>query len=273
MRKSGFSYAPTTGLLTQERAGAEAGADQESLKVYGLDAYGNKTSVATCANPATTTACAASAMQFHPADITTVVRYSRTAYDGLGRYPVSTTETFWNGGSGNGSVEKLTQTVNGRDLFGNVTEATDAVGAVARAQYGQLGRPYQVWKQTAVGDTTNGTSTLTTYRLCGEVACPAGAKFREQVLTTESPGQWTYFDVLGRPVMKAVETFNAGVPNKDLAVTCTAYEATGKPQASSNPFLVSGVVGGGPSVSADMCASGNSARLWTTTTYDALGRP
>ncbi|WP_242113399.1 toxin TcdB middle/N-terminal domain-containing protein, partial [Luteimonas aquatica] len=35
VRKSGFSYAPTTGLLTQERAGAEAGADQESLKVYG----------------------------------------------------------------------------------------------------------------------------------------------------------------------------------------------------------------------------------------------
>ncbi len=99
-----------------------------------------------------------------------------------------------------------------------------------------------------------------------------GAKFRQQVATQAAPRQWTYLDVLGRAVMKAGETFNAGVSDQDVAAVCTDYEATGKPKRVSNPFFLPGTAGAeGPGGLEGVCAA--PARQWTVTSFDVLGRP
>jgi RHS repeat-associated protein len=70
--------------------------------------------------------------------------------------------------------------------------------------------------------------------------------------------------------MKAAESFNVAVSGKDVAATCTTYDATGKPKQVSNPFFLAGTAGADPSGLTSVCSTG---RSWTTTTYDVLGRP
>ena len=291
VRKAAFNYAmggAVTGLLDAERTGIatehngnhSGPADQNLLKTHALDVYGNRTMTRTCANasglPAVTD-CNAALTQFRPANARTVHRYSRTVYDALGRYPVETWEPFWNG---TGAVERKTATIHARNQFGDVTHASDVNGVQTKALYGSLGRVYYAWQQTTVGgtdaDAATGVRSLTRYRWCGagtgQVTCPVGAKFRQETLTTEAPGQWTYFDVLGRPILQATQTFNVGVSGKDASAVCTTYDTTGKPRGISNPFFLPGTVGAsGPAIAANACT--NTALLWTTTTYDALGRP
>lgn len=99
-----------------------------------------------------------------------------------------------------------------------------------------------------------------------------GAAFRQQVVTDGSPTQWTYYDTLGRPVMQAAQTFNAGVSGKDVVASCTQYDGTGKPKRASNPFFLAGTAGlDGPTGLATACT--DPSRAWTVTTYDLLGRP
>jgi RHS repeat-associated protein len=272
VRRSRFDYAmsgPATGLLIEERSQPGGPVSRDLRKLHAYDDYGNRVRTVTCLP--STSSCDPTALVFHPSTLEGIHRYSRIAYDGAGRYPVKTYEPFWNGTN---SVEKATSEVIARDIFGNVTHASDVNGVETRAIAGKLGRAYFTWVQTepsaTLEDTTSGVRTLATYRWCGDVTCPTGAKFRQQVLTTEAPSQWTYFDVLGRPIMQAVATFNEGVAGKDIAATCTTYDATGKPKRVSHPFFLPGVLGSnGPSVAAAACTG---AALWTTTTYDLIGR-
>ncbi|RNF85293.1 hypothetical protein EER27_05890 [Lysobacter psychrotolerans] len=280
VRKSQFAYdvGPTmTGQLTQERSFAGDGSDarQNLLKVYTLDEYGNRVRSSTCAHPATASACAG-AVDFHPATPTHIRRYSRIKYDTRGRYPVTTYEPFWNGA---GASEQATQTVVSRNVFGDVTETVNLNGVSTRAVAGTFGRPYYAWAQVrsgfAVGDPVAGVEAWTTYRWCGtgvgQVSCPAGARFRQQVRGDVSATTWTWFDVLGRPIMKAGGTFNVNVADKDVSGVCTDYNAAGNPVRVSNPFFLAGTGGSnGPTVAADVCQAG---RRWTVTAYDLLGRP
>ena len=66
--------------------------------------------------------------------------------------------------------------------------------------------------------------------------CPSGARFREQVSATASPRQWAYLDLLGRPVMKAVETFNANLI--DHAYT-NHYDQLGQSDLITTSVLIS----------------------------------
>ncbi len=270
VKTTNFVYDPNTGLLKEERLQQGGSIDQDVRKVYTLDEYGNRTSATTCLPSAPS--CDSASLEFHQQSLYGVHRLSRIAYDSDGRYQVENLEPFWSPSTATGTSLRQTSRIDSRDIFGNVTSSTSMYGVKAQAQYSALGRPYATWSQTVAGNTTIGVTSSTTYRLCTQVPCPTGAKYRQQVLVTAAPGQWIYFDVLGREVMKAVETFNAGSPNKDLAVTCTAYDVAGKVKAVSNPFLVSGVGGGGPSVGASMCGLATAGRDWTTTTYDVLDR-
>jgi len=104
------------------------------------------------------------------------------------------------------------------------------------------------------------------------VPCPSGARFREQVSATASPRQWAYLDLLGRPVMKAVETFNANLIDQDVSAVCTEYDGLSRVRRISTPFFLPGTGGmEGPSEVASACTG--ASRTWTTTTYDILGRP
>lgn len=276
VRVSSFAYdtaGPYTGLMTVERSQGARGAALDLRKEYTYDAFGNKTAAETCADPAT--ACT-TAINFRPATPTLIQRYSKTTYDSRGRFPVSTVEPFW---SGTGVVEKTTQRVVTRNLFGDVTQAYNVNGVDTLAVSGTLGRPYYSWTETVPGsvpgDAAGGVSSFTTYRFCGtgtnQVNCPAGAKFRQQVSADASPRQWTYFDLLGRPIMQASETFNVGVIGQDVSATCTAYDGVGRVSKVSNPFFLAGTANAdGPTGLDAVCTS--TARLWATTTYDLLGR-
>ncbi|SFK74644.1 RHS repeat-associated core domain-containing protein [Lysobacter sp. cf310] len=275
VRLTTFGYSmtgPVTGLLTEERTQYIGTADQDLRKLYYYDDYGNKGLSVTCAG--VSSSICSTTPNFRSTDPHEVVRYSKVTYDSRGRFPIQTSEPFYNGST---QVERGTLTVLGRNRYGAVVEAIDVNGVRTVAESGALGRDYATWNQTSPMSTpgSGGAYGYTRYRWCGTgsgaVSCPIGARFRQEVSGTAAPSSWTYFDVLGRPVMKASETFNVGVSGKDVSAVCTEYEATGKPVRTSNPFFLGGTVGsGGPAVSADVCSAG---RDWTTTIYDLLGRP
>ncbi|WP_448245172.1 FG-GAP-like repeat-containing protein [Pseudoxanthomonas mexicana] len=275
VRTTGFSYAMSgagTGLLTEERTQPGGAADVASATNYLLDDFGNRVQSTTCAAPAT--GCSVAGFQFHPTSPESVKRYSRVEYDAQGRFAVATFEPFWSQGGG---AEVQTSRILARNVFGDATEALDVNNVRSFAVAGGMGRPYFAWTQTAPNATpgNGGATSLTTYRWCsgtGAVACPVGARFREQVSATATPRQWTYFDLLGRPVMKAVETFNANVIDQDVSAVCTEYDGVGRARRTSTPFFLSGTSGmEGPSDVVSACTSGS--RTWTTTVYDILGRP
>jgi RHS repeat-associated protein len=276
VRTTSFSYSmsgPATGLLIAERTQPGGDATQDLRKFYSHDAFGNRVRAITCSRDIPDD-CELSGFAFHQPSNVGVHRYTRTVYDSRGRYPIATYEPFRNGDS---YIEKATLTVAARDAFGGVTRALDVNGVYTVAGAGELGRPAYSWVQTvpgsAPGEVGGGTESTMTYRWCGSAtshaSCPSGAKFRVRKLTMGAPTEWTYFDVLGRPVMKAAETFNIGVSGKDISAVCTTYTVAGKVKQVSNPFFLPGTGGSnGPEGIDNACA----ARLGTTTTYDLLGR-
>jgi len=275
-----FQYAmsgPATGLLAQERSGAGFGAEQESLKQTTYDVYGNPTHTVTCAHPATPAACANTLSQFQPGDARTVHRVHRQVFDGNGRYPVETWEPFK---TTSGHVEVKTLQVLARDLLGAPTHTVDHHGVDTWAVHGALGRAYAGWVETVPGSTpataNGGIHTRTTYRWCGssgnQVACPSGARFRQQVTATAAPARWSYHDVLGRPVLTVTESANVGVSGRDASAVCTRYEQSGRPVGVSVPFFLPGTVtGSGPPVVPSTCLE--AGVHWASTRYDLLGRP
>ena len=276
VKTASFAYdmsGAKTGQMTQEITQPTGSADQKLVKAYALDAYGNRLRSSTCSTDIAT--CGSTAVNFHHATRTSINRYARVVYDSNGRFPLTTYEPFW---SGSATVEKVTQTVVSRNVFGDVTQAYDLNGTDSVAVAGTFGRPYYSWVETVPGSVpgsaSGGVNSTTSYRWCGGggVDCPNGAKFRQATTSDGAPTQWAYFDLLGRPVLKAALTFNAGVSGKDVAATCTTYDATGKPKRGSNPFFLAGVAAvSGPTGLATVCT--DAARTWTSTTYDLLGRP
>lgn len=267
VRTTAFEYAmggAATGLLTAERT--QPNTSLELRKQFTYDDYGNKIVAAACAAPAS--GCG-EALAFQPGAPETVQRYARTQFDSKGRFPVATIEPFTNG-------EHATQTVLARDLFGGVAHAQDANGVDTLALPGTLGRAYYSWVETVPGSVpgsgNGGSERITTYRWCGSggVTCPVGARFRSRTLSDAAPTEWTWFDLLGRPILQASETFNVGVSGQDVVAVCTSYDASGQPLRVSNPFFLPG-----KSVSLDSAVLANqcSGRASTMTSVDLLGRP
>ncbi|MCC8361834.1 FG-GAP-like repeat-containing protein [Lysobacter sp. A6] len=269
VRNTAFTYdANTGGMLISERIQPGV-VDQDLRKQKTFDVYGNVTASMTCANPST--GCDTS-ISFHPASANTIERYARTVYDAESRYPVATYEPFWNGTA---TVEKQTSVVASRDIFGNVTQATDVNGNISAAQFGALGRPYATWTETGDSGTpgTGGISTTVTYRWCGtgtnRVTCPDGAKYRVRSWSDAGPMSWSYFDALGREVMTVKETFNTALVNKELSAVCTAYEESGKPSRVTNPFFIAGALANIDSLGLAAVCLGKPS---TQSVYDTLGR-
>ena len=276
VRTAGFSYATGgagTGFMTEERTQPGGAANVASTSTYVLDVYGNRTQSVTCAAPAT--GCSSSGLVFRPSSLDPLRRYARVEFDAQGRYPVATYAPFWNGAGGQ---EHRTSYVVSRNIFGDATDVLDVNGVRTLAIKGLLGRDYFTWSQTTptASPGNGGAVGLITYRWCSggsnAVPCPTGAVFRQQVAATAAPRQWTYFDVLGRAVMKAGETSNIGVSGQDLSAVCTEYDSVGRVARASNPFFLSGTAGtDGPAGVAGVCTS--ASRAWTSTQYDILGRP
>ncbi len=273
VKTTGFTYdmgGAATGLLTEERTQSGGTADQALTQTYSLDQYGNRVQDVTCGAPATS--CTTAGFEFHPTNQATVKRYSRVEYDSQGRFPIATIEPFW---SDAGWEERTTNRVLERNIFGDVVSSLDVNNVRTFAVKGGLGRDYYGWTQTSPNASpgNGGLSSITTYRWCGtQVNCPVGAKVRQQIVTVGAPRQWSYMDALGRPILKAMETLNAGVINQDVAASCSDYDVTGKQSRVSNPFFLDGTAGAdGPGNLDGVCVS--AARQWTVTNFDILGRP
>lgn len=277
VRTATFAYdlsGATTGQLVAERVQSGAGDSQDLRTDYDLDEHGNRIKTITCAAPATN--CQTAAFAFQPTTTARIHRTVRTVYDSRGRYPIETWEPFR---TSSGSAETRTQRVVDRDIFGNVTRAYNLNGVDSFAVPGAMGRAYYTWTETVPGsvpgDPAGGVAASVAYRWCGtgsgQVPCPAGAKFRQQTTATAAPVQWSYYDVLGRPILQVTQSFNIGISGKDATAVCTAYDATGKPKQVSNPFFLPGTSVSGPSLAANVCTA--ATLKWTTTTYDVLGRP
>jgi YD repeat-containing protein len=287
VRSTAYDYdmaGPVTGFLKAERI-QPAGDVREDLRTeYQLDEYGNRIGSYTCSQnvaPCIQT----TGLALNPwLSYEQVQRYSRVTFDADGRYPVTTHEPFralgstWDSGT---ITEYITQTVLARDEFGEPTRVQDVNGRVAASMNGAMGRDYWSWAPTAstqtVGATGVGIHSFKTYRFCGtgtdQVACPTGAVFREQVTASGSASKWTYFDVLGRPMLSAAESFNAGVANKDYSATCLWYDSTGKTYGSSNPFFLTTASSGGAPAFAASTPCVLASRQVNYSAYDVLGRP
>ncbi len=290
-RKTAFTYdmasAAKTGLLLSEQiqppGPPNRTADQDRKTVYTLDDYGNRLSTTTCSYDIAIASCGTSGVNFHPVNGASpslnVQRYSRTTYDNSGHYPVATFEPFW---SGTATIEMQTQQVNARDALGNVLQAVNAKGVQTMAVPGRFGRLYYTWAQTVIGaqngDAASGAESWTTYRWCAgsgrspTVSCPNGAAFRQRVVAEGAPTKWTYFDVLGRPLLAVGQSFNTGLAGQEFAGVCTYSDAVGRSERTSNPFFLSDPSSAGdPSFASQTDPCG--IRNWAVTTFDVLSRP
>jgi YD repeat-containing protein len=276
-RSTRFTYDMSgdySGLLTGEYLQEGYGNDQTLKTLHDYDVFGNKIATYTCSDHFDDVACRSTAIEFNPTDPLSIQRYSRTLYDSRGRFVESTRQPFASG-------ELATQNVIARSPFGDITDVSDINGTRARSQYGQLGRAQYTWSQTVAGATPGnpgeGIESWTSYRWCGTgadaVDCPTGARFREQVITEGGPTRWSYFDVLGRPLLAAAQSFNAGQVGKDFAASCTYYDARGQVDRRSEPFFLAEAASQGePAFAGGNPCQPASARYWTINTTDVVGR-
>jgi RHS repeat-associated protein len=287
VRTTSFAYAmsgPATGLLTEERTQPNGNVRDDLRKAYVLDDYGNRVVSFLCSRQVAN--CHSTNLQYSLWDMERIHRYSRQEYDSRGRYPVRTFELFRPATATtvdtSQPIEVVTAHVLGRDEYGNPTETVGLNNIRSFARFGLLGRSYYAWRQTDPVNSlpnpagTVGATTITTFRWCGSgsgsVGCPAGARFRGKTVTTASPVQWVYYDVLGREILKVGQTLNVNVDGKDTSGICTQYDAVGRATRVSMPFFLPGTsVAGEPSGLAGACT--DPARKWTRSEFDVLGRP
>jgi RHS repeat-associated protein len=209
---------------------------------YTYDAFGNKATVstATCAGgtaPATTSA--------------TVARTASTSFGTDGRFPVTSTNAL------NQSETKLFDA-----RFGTITSLTGPNGLTTTWQYDTFGRKTRETRADA-------TYTTWAYKLCTDAGanCPgpiAGATIIgvtvEQSYAANAainaPEKRQYLDTLNRAVRVQTQGFDGTTGQASpVLVQDTEYNALGQAVRQSNLYAL---VGGTP--------------VWSTTTYDAMGR-
>lgn len=288
VRTTQFGYDSGTGLLTSEKiigSGTTAQVAQQSLKTfYTLNTFGERTAAYQCSNDLSDALCknVTSFVQQQPSG-THIHRYAKTTYDSVGRYSTSSAMPFTDV-SGN-RTEKTAVTIQARDEFGNPVQQLSlndtsgfTVNSILTTQYskfGAMGRPYFAADNT-------GKATTTTYRFCGtgtgQVGCSSDTtrfKFRSQTVTTGAPTSWTYYDILGRPVLQVAQTFDGNSANGQyFSGTCSYVDAHNRTTYQSEPFFLTvGPNGdGSPALTSGAASPCASATNSTTMAYDVLGR-
>ncbi len=290
----------TAGLLKSEKIEPGATAPADELRTfYALDIYGNQLASYVCSADVSEALCrtpqdAGNPMRFHPEGLagepsTSVRRYSRTIYDSIGRYATAGYEPFFDPaqttpvGSPRLWSERATWTAcnlggfGTRDEFGELQCVDDANSVTTKSRRGHFGREYWSWVET---DTTpnTGVATTITYAWCtgvngGSASCPDGAKFRRQTTNSIAATVWTYFDVLGREIATATQSFNESGGAPAIAIVCAGFDAHGRALIGTEPQFLTGFHAAAPSFAGQISictATANSLR--TTTTYDVLGR-
>ncbi|MCB1601079.1 MAG: VCBS repeat-containing protein [Xanthomonadales bacterium] len=286
----------TKGLLKDERVEPGALAANDELRAwYQLDPYGNRTGTYTCSADVDEIACRnpmifGDPLLFHPpADVngepsTSVRRYSRTTFDTIGRYPTAGYEPYFNPSATEQWSEHASwsqcvlPSYGARDEFGELQCLDDANGVTAKSRRGSFGREYWAWSEGTSG-TATGVETTITYAWCsgshgGTASCPTGAVFRRQVVNTVAATGWSYFDVLGREIAAATQSFNdAGAAGVSISIVCGGFDAHGRAVKSTEPRFMTGTFVGAPDFAGQtsICTAAP-ASSQTTTVVDVIGR-
>jgi RHS repeat-associated protein len=280
-RTSSFGYdtgtgSTNTGLLVSERIQSGGAADQDLRTVYTLDAYGNRTGAYQCsADLSTDTSCkSTSAFVQQEPNGTKVHRYAKTAYDSIGRYATGSAIPFYSV-TGSGHLNEQTAlNITARDEFGNAVGQSSINGLTQSAQFGVMGRPYF----TADG---TGRSSTTTYRLCGSgvnrVGCSSDPMFvfSSHTVSAGASMTWTYFDVLGRPVLTIAQAFDGNAAGQNFTAVCAYHDSHDRPIYQSEPFFLNVAVaadGVSPNLPVSAPSPCASAVYSTTSKVDVLGR-
>lgn len=274
-RTSDFTYSTTTGLLTSERVMKGGSADLDLRTVYTYDGFGNRTGAYQCSNDfATDSACTSTTGFAQQQSGTTVHRYAKTDYDAVGRYSIDSKLPFYSSGGTGHLNEHIAITTTTRDEYGNATSQTSANGLAQTAEYGVLGRPY-------FSSDNTGKSSTTTYRLCNSGTthlCSGDSMFvfRSQTVTAGVPTTWTYFDVLGRPLLKIAQAFDTNPTGQKFTAACSYVDSHNRSTYTSEPFFLNVAAnssdGGAPTLPGGAASPCASAVYATTTQYDILGR-
>jgi RHS repeat-associated protein len=127
------------------------------------------------------------------------------------------------------------------------TSVTDCNSVIVTTTYDALGRVVQKTNTSLNLTTTNTYSWDASDSVSAPGALPLPYKYSVRTATTVQPAVTTYYDRLGR----AIRTIKEGFGSQQIR-TDTGYNLLGQVVASSLPYT--------------------SGPLWTTTTYDALGR-
>ncbi|WP_245539981.1 IPT/TIG domain-containing protein [Rudaea cellulosilytica] len=300
-RTSTFEYDATTGQLIGEHLQQGAGKYQEVDKYHFYDGYGNEIEVDTCSSVVTCSALSTAKLSASLASFVFksatndawVQRYARSDFSATsatggvdGVYANATYAPFSDGG--NGASEVKTLQVNSRDAFGTPKDTTDAHGVEVKTTTNTLGRTYFSASNT-------GAATQTIYRWCdtglnpyvaanvslaNQVPCPSNAVYRVQTYTSigtsdgssRSPATWTYYDSLGRVVLKLQQGFDA---SQTVAVA-TAYDNLGRTTKTTEPYFTYDATSSQVGQNADttLTSSGDclGAPFCTRQFYDILGR-
>jgi len=281
-RESSFSYDYSgTGQLIEEDLQPNGSADQALVKYHLRDAYGNEIQGTTCSKSVVTAGVCtstlnASQISFRPSDANWVQRYTRSTFDGLssgsntiaGIYPNFSYAPFSDGTTGNAAIDYPTQTIAGRDPFGNVTDVFDGHNVETKNYFGLMGRQY-------FSASATGAAQQTSYRWCSTkqpagvtvtANCPGNAVYVVDTRsdaggTARAPESWTYFDMLGREVMRVQQGFDA--TTTPYVAATKDYDELGRVAHVSEPYVAANSQG----------APASGAVVYSTSnTYDELGR-
>jgi RHS repeat-associated protein len=208
-RTSGFSYSPSTGLLTQEVIEPSQSAYRLQTD-YTLDAFGSRTGVAVSG-----------------VDITT--RNATAVYDARGQFKTSAANAL-------NQSEGYQYDVRS----GQLTSQTDPNGLTTTWNYDGFGR-----KTLEVR--ADGTRTTWSYQYCsgvagGSASCPANGAYLVQATPQAADGVTqigaitaSYYDQLGRVIANDNQGFDGS-----LIRSAVQYDTRGRVAQKSRPYFVSG---------------------------------
>jgi RHS repeat-associated protein len=222
-RVSSFTYNPTTGLLVTETVEPDRATDPANYTLtttYGYDAFGNKTSAVTTGGGLGSG------------------RSATTAYDAVGRFPVSTTNAL-------GHTESYTY---------------DQAKAVVLTTTGPNGLStswiYDGFARKIQENRADGTSTYVRYRWPGTYA-PSGTKYFVETESTGSAPSLVCYDAMGRAFMSYSVNGGGVDGNARIVVQKTEFDNMGRAYRSSLPYYLN-----------------ESPAGWVeSANYDILGRP
>lgn len=195
-RVAAFVYDPTSGLLLEETTEPDLPQEQQIVKSYVHDEFGNITQ---------STVTFFNGKEFES-------RNTFSTYDDQGRFTLSVSNDL--GHTSNSIYDPI---------FGHPLSTIDPNGVTVTNKYDPFGRIKRV-------DYPDGNWTTNEYLLCND-DCPENAVFYTSTESPTSPTTYSYYDILGREVQTKTLGFNGQILKID-----NTFNERGLVIATSDPY-------------------------------------